>query len=76
MAITLLKNHEQKKSKLFRTPFGISKKDNINIGKLVKTELISTKRSPYDSSFANQLANFRSNRSSTSYHCPFFSLQK
>jgi dUTPase len=33
------------------TPFGISKKDNINIGRLINTELINTNRTPTDKYF-------------------------
>jgi hypothetical protein len=40
------KNLDLKKSSLFLTPFGISKKESINIGRLVNTELISTNLSP------------------------------
>jgi hypothetical protein len=40
------KNIDLKKSSLFLTPFGVSKKESINIGILVNTELISTNLSP------------------------------
>jgi ABC-type enterochelin transport system ATPase subunit len=52
VAITFLENLDLKKSNIFLT-LGILKKDNINIGRLVKNELISTNRYPYDKSLPN-----------------------
>jgi hypothetical protein len=42
----LPKNLDLRKSNRFLTPTGISRKESINIDKLVKNELISTKWSP------------------------------
>jgi hypothetical protein len=42
------KIHDLRKSNLVHTPLGISRKDSINMSKLVRTELISTRWSPYD----------------------------
>jgi ABC-type enterochelin transport system ATPase subunit len=50
--ITFLENQDLKKSNLFLT-LGILKKDNMNIGRLVKNELISTNRYPYDKRLPN-----------------------
>jgi hypothetical protein len=49
-------------------PFQQLKKDNRDIDRLVKIELGSTNRSPYESKFLNQDASFRSKRSSTIFH--------
>jgi hypothetical protein len=58
------------------TPFGNSKNDNRNIGRLVRRKLIKMRRSPYKRNFPIQLLNFLSNRSSTSFYSSFFSLRK
>jgi hypothetical protein len=49
---------------------------SINMGRLVRTDLISTRRSPYDNILPIQLLNFFSKRSSTGFHFLFLNLRK
>jgi hypothetical protein len=65
------KKHDLWHSNLFLTALGIKKKDNKNIGKLVRTELIRTNRSLYESGSPVQQPNLRSNRSCTGFHSLF-----
>ena len=69
------KNLDLKKSNLFRTPLGISKKESINIGRLVSIELINTCMSPYNGILPIQLANFMSKLSSTGLYSQFVSFR-
>jgi hypothetical protein len=51
---TLPKESRSIKFNLFYTPIGISKKDTRNIGRLVRTEFMRTRQSPYESIFSIQ----------------------
>ena len=65
------KNLDLKWSRFLSTPLGISKKDIMNMGRLLKIELSRTNIPPYDKYFAFQQESFYWNRSSTFLHSEF-----
>jgi hypothetical protein len=75
--ISFSDHHFARKSEIYinpililRTPFGISKKEGRNMGKLVRMELIRTRGSSYESILPIQLASFRSK--AVFHQFPFF----
>ena len=70
------KKRDLKKSSLFISPIGISKKKSINIGKLARIEFMRIILSPYESILPAQPLSFISNLSSTNFHSPFLSFKK
>jgi hypothetical protein len=70
---------EKSRSKIVNfsnTPFGTSKKDNMNIGRLLRTKLINTKQPPTDKYCPFQLWSFFSVHSSIISQTLLFNLRK